>query len=198
MKKIFSFLLIVNILFAMAMLFKFGQPKQGSNSPALNPEKIVVLPALVNCTEWGDFSDQQLQLAETAIGKLNLQLPFKLISSASVIKYRVNTLPFEDQQTVEREINKLRNMGIISHRIQENGPWLNAISFGEFDDNAAALDMQKKLNDSGITHTTIEEYESAQKKFVFIGTDATKITELHQLITQFSDSRLVHTTCERL
>ena len=182
----------------MVMLFKVSQPKQGPTSSVLNPEKIVTLPLFVDCIEWGDFSEQHIQLAKTAISKLNLRLPYVLTSSTSVTRYRVSTLPFEDQQSVEREINKLRNIGIISHRIQENGPWINAISFGEFDDNITAQDMLKKLSDSGISGTTISEYKIAQKKFVFFETDASIITELDHLISQFSDSSLVHTTCERL
>ena len=198
MKKIFSFLLIANILFAIIMFFKIDQQDQDSFSPAANPEKVIVLPALADCIEWGDFSEQDMQSAEMALSKLNLQIPYRQNLSTLLIKYQVHTSPFENRQAVEREINKLRNMGIISHRIQEKGQWLNAILFGEFENKAAAQEMLKKLNKNGIANTTISEHKIEQKKFVFFETDAHKIVELQHLITQFPDSRLVHTTCERL
>lgn len=197
-KKIFSFLVIANILIAIIMFFKAGPQDQDSDSPVVNPEKIIVLPTFVDCIEWGEFSEDLIQSAETAINELNLQLPYKEILSATLIKYQVHTSPFENRQAVEREINKLRNMGIISHRIQEKGPWLNAISFGEFEDKTAAHDVLKKLNSEKITNTIISEHKIEQMKFLFFGTDANKISELQHLITQFPDSRLVHTTCERL
>lgn len=197
-KKIFSFLLIVNILFAITQYFKANQQDQDSVSSGANPEKIIVLPAFAACIEWSGFSEQDIQSAETALGELNLHIPYKLILSTPHIKYQVHTSPFENRQTVEREINKLRNMGIISHRIQEQGSLLNAISFGEFEDKTAAHDMLQKLNNNGITNTTISEHKIEQKKFVFFEPGAQIITQLQHLITQFPNSRLVHTTCERL
>lgn len=89
-------------------------------------------------------------------------------------------------------------MGIISHRIDENGPWLNAISFGEFEDETSADNLLKKLNNDGIDSIIISEHKIEQEKFVFFETDTYKITQLQHLITQFPYSRLVHTTCERL
>ena len=197
-KKIFSFLLIVNILFAVTLHYITNQQDQVSVSLGINSEKIIVLPVFVDCIEWGVFSKHDIQSVETALNALDLQIPYKLISSTSLIKYQIHSPPFENQQAVEREINKLRNMGIISHRIDEIDPWVNAISFGEFEDKAAANDMLKKLNNNDIANTTISEHEIEQKKFVFFETDAHKIVELQHLSTQFPGSRLVHTTCERL
>ena len=54
------------------------------------------------------------------------------------MKYWVHTPAFENRQNAEREINKLRNMGIISFRVQETEEWLNAISFGEFKNRVTA------------------------------------------------------------
>lgn len=198
MKKIFSFLVIANILIAAIIFFKSGQQEQVSNAPAINPEKIIVLPPLVNCVEWGELSEQDLQSAETAINALNLQMPHKKISSATLIKYQVHTSPFKNQQAVEREINKLRNMGIISHRIEEQGALLNAISFGEFEDETEAYDLLKKLNSDGIVDATINKHKIERKKFLFFEADINKISELRALIRQFPDSRLAQTTCERL
>lgn len=198
MKKIFSFLLVANILFAAMMFFKTDQRDQDSDSQVRDPEKIILLPAFVDCIEWGDFAEQQIHSAETAIGELNLQSPYKKILSTLPIEYQVHTSPFENRQAVEREINKLRNMGIISHRINENSPFQNAISFGEFEDKTAAHDLLKKLSDDGITNITISEYKVEQKKFLFFETNAHKIAELHNLISQFPGSKLVHTACERV
>ncbi len=198
MKAIFPFLLLTNILFAIAMYHQSNQQNRKSVAPVVNPEKIILLPAFENCIEWSSFSVQNLGLAETAISKLNLQKPHKTIFSTTLTKYWVITSPFENKQAVEREINKLRNMGIISYRIREQGPLLNAISFGELEDKSSAQDLLKKLNSKEITNITIHTRRIEQKKFLFFESVMDNVAKLKNLATQFKDSKLVHTTCERL
>ncbi|HBV21150.1 MAG TPA: SPOR domain-containing protein [Nitrosomonas sp.] len=198
MKAIFPFLLLINILFAIAMYHQSNQQNRKSVSPVVNPEKIISLPANENCMEWGTFSGQDSRLVETAISKLGLEKPYKKTFFASLTKYRVHTPPFENRDAVEREINKLRNMGIISYRVREQGPWLNAISFGDLEDKTAAQDLLKKLNSKGIVNVAIHTRKIEQEKFLFFETGADDIAKLQNLATQFTGSKLAHTTCEHL
>ncbi|PTN11703.1 SPOR domain-containing protein [Nitrosomonas aestuarii] len=198
MKAIFPFLLLTNILFAIAMYYQSNQQNRKSVSPVMNPEKIILLPAEESCIKWGTFSGQSLSLAEAAISKLGLKRPYKKTSSTSLTKYRVHTPPFENREAVEREINKLRNMGIISYRVREQGPWLNAIFFGDLEDKTAAQNLLNKLNSKGITNVAIHTRSIEQKKLLFFEADTDNIAKLQNLATQFTGSKLVHTTCERL
>ncbi len=198
MKTIFLSLLIINILFAVTMFFLSNQPHRDAESPVVNPEKIILLPASVRCIEWGEFSEQNLQLVDLALNRLNLQKPYKQIVSNSLIKYWVHTAPFPNRQSVEREINKLRNMGIISYRVRTEGPWLNAVSFGDYNDKTTAQNVIIKLNGKGLTNAKISKREINQKKYLFFETNPANITALQNLAAQFTGSKLELKTCERL
>ncbi|SER73464.1 hypothetical protein SAMN05421690_10628 [Nitrosomonas sp. Nm51] len=201
MKKIFFLLLITNLLLAALQFFQPTRQEIGKNSAihVVNPEKIILLPTVANCIEWGDFSGpDSIESAETAIQTLDLGLPYRLALSAPLIQYRLHTAPFTDQQTVEREINKFRNMGIISYRIMDQGHWFNAISFGEFTGKQTAQALQKKLNAQEITGTIISEQVVEQKKFLFFETNIHEISALQSLAQQFPGSKLTQATCERL
>lgn len=198
MKIIFSFLLISNIIFAIIVNYQSGQQDIDAASSAFNPEKINMLPPYVDCMVWRDFTGPKLQQAKAAIKKLELLKPYKLVLSSSKTKFWIHTSPYENQQAAERAINKLRNMGIISYRIQDKGPWLNAISFGKMKNNAAANTLADKLNQKGLTKVTISRQVIEYRKFLFFEADTHQITELQNLASQFPDSRLAHTICERL
>jgi len=192
-------LLAVNLLVAITPIVYTPVSKAPESIlRSVNPEKIVLLPAAVDCIEWGYFSASSAASAKTALDKLNLHVPSKQIMSDTLTQFQIHTTPFNNQRSVEREINKLRNMGIVSYRILEQGTLFNAISFGEFAEQASAYDLQKKLNDKGINDTAISKHIIEHHKFLLFNMDAHKIAELETLIEQFPESKLTHATCERL
>ena len=144
MKKVFFFLLAVNFLFAAILFFhKPGSHAPASASQVVNPEKIISLPATIDCTEWGPFPESQIATAQEAIDTLSLDTPHRQIMSNTLTQFKVHTKPFGNRQIAEREINKLRNMGIVSYRILDQGALFNAIFFGEFSDQASAQNYKK-------------------------------------------------------
>ena len=72
MKIVFSILLLINILFAAGVYYQ-SQQLDPVFKPAVNSEKIIHLPVLVECIEWGDFTQQQLQRAEAALNEQELK-----------------------------------------------------------------------------------------------------------------------------
>lgn len=204
MKKIFFLFLFANLFFAAMQFFllTLHEREITTVSNAINQEEIILLPAIVPCIEWGNFSESDIESAETALQALDLNLPHRQALSAPLIQYRLHTTPFKDQQAAEREINKFRNMGIISYRITEQGLWFNAISFGEFADKQTAQILQKKLDAQEITDTIINQHVIRQKKILFLEVSTRSISdttsELQPLILQFPSSKLTQTTCERL
>ncbi|SEM93041.1 SPOR domain-containing protein [Nitrosomonas marina] len=200
MKIIFFLLLAANILL---LALQVSQPvmqtrDNNSDTHVVNSEKIILLPAEVSCIVWGNFSLTEIESAETALQALDLNTPYRVTSAAPLTQYRVHTVPFEDQQAADREINKFRNSGISSFRILEQGTWFNSISFGEFADELSAQKLQKKLNLQEITGTIISKYLIKQKKISIFEADTSKNIALQSLIEQFPDSKLTQTTCERL
>lgn len=203
MKIFFYSLLIFNILFAIIGNYQTIWQDNKSASSVFNREKIKLLPAHIDCIVWSDFSGQTLQQAETAIKAMDIKKPYKQVLSSVKTKYWVHTAPYNDQSAAKREINKLRNMGIISYRVQEKGPWLNAISFGMLESNSAANKLIKKLEKKGFNKVSVSKVSANKRKtehrqFLFLAIDAHKLDKLQNLASQFPDSRLVHTTCERL
>jgi len=196
MKKVFFLLLVFNLVFAIAMGLESEQ--QETISVGVHPEKIVLLPDSVTCVVWGNFSADSVMQVENALNQQELPRSYQQVSTDAIVRYWVHTEPFENRQTAEREINKLRNMGIISFRVQEEGKWLNAISFGEYDNASIAQKLLKTLNDQNEINAMIHEYKIEQKKYLIFDVDQQKITELQQLVEQFPDSNLEQTTCERL
>ncbi|MCB1937532.1 MAG: hypothetical protein KDF59_16515 [Nitrosomonas sp.] len=196
MKKVFFLLLAVNVLFAVVMSFQSEQ--QEPVSVGVFPEKIVLLPDSVACAVLGDFTEQEVEQVEDALNQVELPRRYKKVSAKAIVRYWVHTDPFTDRQTVEREINKLRNMGIISYRVQEEGKWLNAISFGEFRNASTANKLLETLNDKIEISAMIHEYEIRHKKFLIFEIDHQKMSELHYLTELFPNSNLEQTTCERL
>lgn len=196
MKKVFFCLLAINILFAVVSGFRSEQ--QETVSVGVNPEKIVLLSDSIACAIWGDFTEREVKQVENALSQVELPRSYKKVPAKTIVRYWVHTNPFEDRQTVEREINKLRNMGIISYRVQEEGKWLNAISFGEFRNASTADKLLDTLNEKIDINAMILEYKIRHEKFLIFEVDQQKLAELNALAEQFPSSNLEQSTCERL
>jgi hypothetical protein len=196
MKKIFSLFLVANILFAGVMNFKSHQQK--SVPLAVNPEKIVLLQASMDCIAWGDFTEEDLPRADAALGQLKLPRSYKQTLSKTITKYQIYTVPFGNRQAAEREINKLRNLGFISHRVSEPGERLNAIFFGEFENRATAEKILEQLKEKSEVSAMILQHKIELKKYLIFDTDPQITADLSYLTDQFPDSNMEQLTCERL
>ncbi|MBX3640914.1 MAG: SPOR domain-containing protein [Nitrosomonas sp.] len=196
MKKVFSVFLLINILFAVVM--NAQSYRHQPVSPVMNPEKIILLSALVDCMVWGDFIEEHLPRVEAVLDQMGLPRSYRQVPSEMITRYWVHTEPFRNRQAAEREINKLRNLGIISHRVSEEGAWLNAISLGEFENRISAQKLLEQLKAKSETNAMILERKIERKKYLIFETDSQETAELKRLAGQFADSSLELSTCERL
>lgn len=194
-KKVFSVLLVANIVFAITVNFRSYEATPAAQGKHF--EKIVLLPATVACLVWGNFSPDTAQRADAALKQLDI-VRYKTVPAAAIVKYWVHTSAFENRQNAEREINKLRNMGIISFRVQETEEWLNAISFGEFKNRVTAQKLLEQLEAKTDSEIMISERKMEQLSYLIFDTDIQKIGELYLLAEQFPDGNLEHSACERL
>lgn len=196
MKKIFSLLLAANILFAGVMNFQSHQ--QEPVLLAVNPEKIILLQSSMDCIVWGDFTEEDLSRADAVLDQLKLPRSYKQVFSKSISIYQVYTAPFDNRQAAEREINKLRNLGFISHRVSEAGERLNAIFFGEFENQAAAEKLLEQLKEKSEVSAMIYQHKIELKKYLIFDTEPQIAATLDYLTDQFPDSNMEQQTCERL
>lgn len=196
MKKIFSLFLVANILFAGVMNFQSHQQK-----PVLlvvDPEKIILLESSMDCTIWGDFTEADLPRADAALDQLKLPRSYKQVFSKTITRYRVYTAPFGNRQAAEREINKLRNLGFISHRVSETGERLNAIFFGEFENRATAERLLRQLKEKSEVSAMIHQHKIELRKYLIFDIEPQIAETLSHLTDQFPDSNMEQLTCERL
>lgn len=196
MKKIFSLLLAANILFAGVMNFQSHQ--QEPVLLAVNPEKIILLQSSMDCIVWGDFTEEDLSRADAVLDQLKLPRSYKQVFSKSISIYQVYTAPFGNRQAAEREINKLRNLGFISHRVSAAGERLNAIFFGEFENQAAAEKLLEQLKEKSEVSAMIYQHKIELKKYLIFDTEPQIAATLDYLTDQFPDSNMEQQTCERL
>ncbi len=198
MKLIFISLLIVNI--TVAVIIQIGSDNQPvvNAPPLVAPEKIVLLSKRVDCLNWGDFFKHEVQQVKNALIDQDINTQINVEFSKDTVLYWVYIPPFQDQQAADREINKLRNLGIVSFRVQEQGPWLNAISFSMYHDREEAQQLLRELQAKGISVAKIKERNSQLQKIVFYEPNETLEIKLQALLEQYADRELIHATCERL
>lgn len=197
MKIIFILLLIANIAYLASTQLLSG--KQNPDVPVLvNPEKIVLVPAQENCLLWGDFYEEQIRYAGTVLSDLFPGLIYDTEESGQTTMYWLYIPRYPNKEAANREINKLRNLGIVSFRVKDDTQWQNAVSLGMFYDQQDALKQLREIEKKGITNAKIEDRNVVLKKIV-IHNPAHMIKEqMQKLVGQFDDTKLVQGKCERL
>jgi hypothetical protein len=197
MKIIFTLLLIVNIAYLASTQFYSG--KQNLDMPvSVHPEKIVLVPAQENCLLWGDFYEEQIRYAGTVLSDLFPGLIYDTEESDQTTMYWLYIPRYPNKEAANREINKLRNLGIVSFRVKDDIQWQNAVSLGMFYDQQDALRQLREIEKKGITNAKIEDRSVVLKKIV-IHNPAHMIKEqMQKLVEQFDDTKLVQGKCERL
>lgn len=197
MKIVFIILLIANIAYLAGV--QIHSDEQNATAPVLvNPEKIILVPAHENCLVWGDFYEEQVKYAETVILGLFPDLFYSLEESGNTMMYWLYIPPRPDREAANREINKLRNLGIVSFRVKDGNQWENAISLGMFYDQKDALKQLREVEKKGITDAKIEDRSVMLKKIVIYNPAQSIKEQMQKLVEQFDDTRLVQDRCERL
>ena len=190
-------LLIANIVYLGATYWYSGE--QNPVAPvSVHPEKIVLVPAQENCLLWGDFYEEQIRYAGTVLSDLFPGLIYDTEESGQTTMYWLYIPRYPNKEAANREINKLRNLGIVSFRVKDDTQWQNAVSLGMFYDQQDALKQLREIEKKGITNAKIEDRNVVLKKIV-IHNPAHMIKEqMQKLVEQFDDTKLVQGKCERL
>lgn len=197
MKIIFIILLAANIIYFTGAQYYAAKP--AALLPAqLNPEKIILVSPFENCLIWGNFYEEQIRYAGKILAELYPDLAFNLEESGDTIMYWLYIPPYSNKEIANREINKLRNLGIVSFRVKDDKQWENAISMGIFYDQKDALKHIKEIEKKGVTHAKIEERQVILQKIVIHNPPGTIKDQMHTLVEQFDGTKLVQGECERL
>jgi len=197
MKIIFIFLLIMNVVYVIGGQL-YPADENTTRASMFNPEKIVLLPIDEKCLEWGSFYEEQVHYAETILSEMVSDQSYELEEAGSTMMYWLYIPPLPNKEAANRVINKLRNLGIVSFRVKENGEWKNAISLNMLYDKDDALKQLKEIEKKGITSATIENRSVTLKKIVIHNPTQMIKEQMQKLAEQFDGTQLVQSTCERL
>lgn len=197
MKIIFIILLIMNVVYVIGRQL-YPNDEDTTRVSMFNPEKIVLLPIDEKCLEWGSFYEEQAHYAETILSEMVSDHSYELEEAGSTMMYWLYIPPLPNKETANRMINKLRNLGIVSFRVKENGEWRNAISLNMLYDKEDALEQLKEIEKKGITSATIENRSVTLKKIVIHNPTSMIKEQTQKLAEQFEGTQLIQSKCERL
>lgn len=197
MKIIFIILLIVNIAYVMGNQSLYKKHNE-IIPPQVNPEKLVLVPAHASCLIWSNFYEEQIQYAQTVLSELFPELLYSFEESGNTIMYWLYIPPFSNKEAANREINKLRNLGIVSFRVKDETQWKNAISLGMFYDQNDALKQLRETEKKGVTNAKIEDRSVLLRKIVIHNPTQLIREQMQKLVGQFEGTQLVQGECERL
>lgn len=196
MRTIFIILLIINVAYFAGR--QLHSSNQHPTLPAqLHPEKIVLVPAQENCLIWGNFYEEQIQYAAKVLSDSFPGINYSLEESSGTLMHWLYIPPFPNKEAANREINKLRNLGVVSFRVKDDNQWENAVSLGIFYDRNDALKQLREIEKKGITSAKIEDRSVVLKKIVIHEPVQAIKDQMQNLVEQFEDTQLQHSTCER-
>ena len=198
MKIIFIILLMINIAYQIGIRFQFTGQTATSAPVLINPEKIILVPVHEDCLVWGNFYEEQIRYAEKVLTELFPDLFYSQEESGDTTMYWLYIPRLPNKEAANREINKLRNLGIVSFRVKDDSKWENAISLGMFYDQQDALKQFREIEKKGITNAKIEDRSVILKKIVIHNPTHRIKEQMQKLVEQFDDTQLAQGKCERL
>lgn len=190
-------LLMVNIAY-LADTQLYSDKKKPDMSVLVHPEKIVLVPAQENCLLWGDFYEEQVHDAETVLSGSFPDLIYNIEESGQSTMHWLHIPRYPSKEAANREINKLRNLGIVSFRIKDDTQWQNAVSLGMFNDRQDALVQLREIEKKGVTNAKIEDRSVTLKKIVIHNPAHMLKEQMQKLAGQFDNTKLTQDKCERL
>lgn len=200
MKTVFFLLLSANLV--LVLLGQAGSgaeqsPGTSSPRPELHPERIILLPAPVNCVEWGNFLGKELELAKTSIDGL---APGDTISqrvTGTIPVCWVHIPPRNTREEAERKTAELKKLGVDAYfLVESNDQWNNAISMGMLRNPDAARRLLIELKMKGVRSVTIGERNLNQTAFIIRNPTAATMEKLEKLKTLFQESKLTTLKCK--
>ena len=204
MKALFFLLLFANVVFALYIQSGL-KPSHNTPLPAeIHPEKIRLLPiaetaptlAAPACLEWGGFIGTDLQRAEAAIAKLQLNEDLDRHTIGEVTAYWVHIPPLKTKHDADKKIDELKKLGVANYfLIQDSGEWNNAISLDIFRSEEAARKFLAEVKGKGIRSATLGERSLKQVAFVVHKPSEEIIDKMISLKKSFPGSELKASEC---
>jgi len=224
MKSAVKFLVWVLVIINLGLLAYFNQARFLPSAPQfkaaeIHPEKIVILsqmqvdalpkkslslppplilePAVTTCFEWGIFTGESLNRAQTAIAKLALQPEIKEETSQEAKRFWVYRLPLKTAEEAQLKTIELKALGVEDLFVVQDPKWKNAISFGVFADEQLATKLLNELKAKGVKNVvkSLRNQGKNHASFQFNALTDAQVLELKKLKPNFPEASLSQVSC---
>lgn len=219
MKQLFWLLVIINLGLFGYFNIDFVLPKSGpAPQTEISPEKIkvvtpqelstleatkkkvaVVEPAPVAdvCFEWSVFSDANLTNAQGELGKLSLLATVKEQPLKESRRFWVYRPPFKSTAEAVKRAAEFKAMGVSDVFVVQEPKWKNAISFGIFNDEQLATQLQKELQAKGIKNVekALRNQGKSYSSLHLKNLSENEIAEIKKLKPSFPAAELKEVSC---
>lgn len=201
MKKIFFFLLLVNIITAASYFNAVPGSDLSVNVPLVHPEKIVLLSPRIPCLKWSNLVGPVAQQAKVEISGWDLeQSRVAGIPEGKVSVHWVHIPPLPTARRTTNQIEQLEKLGIPHWHTQEKAsdPWHNAISLAVLSNGSDAMALVEDLKDKGVERAVDSEQTLEQFEFVIRDPTEQIIEKVRRLVRQLSGTQMKISECNRI
>jgi len=155
-------------------------------------------PPVTRCLTWGEFSGENLALANEALATLQLGDKLQRRTVEYDSGYWVYMPPQKNIAQVKVKVEQLKRLGVNEYFVvQEKGEWLHAISLGVFRTEQAANNFLEILKTKGVRTAKVGARQSKLKFTLFElrGINVATEEKLNQIQHDFPDSELKSKDC---
>lgn len=173
-------------------------PVLAASAAALVLSPVVAAQPKKQCMEWGEFSGNGLEQAQSALAALQLGDKVVQRSVEHPSGFWVYIPPQKNSAEVQRKIQQLKLRGISDYFVvQEEGAWLNALSLGVFRTEESAQKYLAGLRAKGVRSALVGERASKLKftRFEIAVTDGVGADKVRALQKNFPDSEIKMLDC---
>ena len=156
-------------------------------APAAPASPAASAPAATVCTEWGPFTETDVQDARAAAEQAGLRVE-PLARASEPRKYMVHLPPFADQQAAQARASELKQMGIETYVIRD-GPHRLGVSLGIFRQEDGAQAMLRELSQRGVTDAQIAAPRNDRWVLQLFGAGPLPSEQRRALAAQFPQRR---------
>ena len=162
------------------------------------PQNNVSVTETTGCYEWGIFTKNNIDNAQTTASKLLLQATLKEHTPTEAKRYWVYLPKLKSSQAAQEKAAELRGMGVSDLYILQDSKWKNAISFGIFEDETLAAKLFEDLKTKGVKNVTKSQREQGAGNFsLYIkNATATDIGHVKEVKTEFPEAEIKEVVCE--
>jgi hypothetical protein len=197
MKILFFLLLVFNVALAAFIEIKSESSVTLQLPSELHPEKIRPASTSTTCLRWGNFIETNLQPAEAAIAREQLDHMVKRQAMGKIPVFWVHIPPLRSKWHVERKMRELQKLGVAGFTpVYDDSKWNNAISMGFFPNVEDAQAFLGSLRSKGVRSATIGARNLEQVRFVISEPQQSVIEKMDVLKQEFPATELQRTSCQ--